>query len=843
MLEKINGRLSYIMMGVGVLVIGLISLVVFSISLFTVEIGFQLDQNERAVVNRMLEITDQKDAVGVFLKALESEQIYLDSFVQQQFTSSSYLFQQKNESDFLVDLNYVILGTREEAGFNEDAENKSRQSLITEAIKTAGFKHLAPAQNERTGTKILSWELEKDIATEENFSFGIRKIGGVLSANGTELRGDVYLDGDLQSTASFFEEDDENLNCTLLWDSREIRTGEYQSTVLLRSSDGRGVIMSDKNIVIPNFFSFVNDYVQRSHISADKDFMWFALDAQDRNAYINFVGLSGDVKVSLYDLYGNRIGVNDAWGKENETLRGRKQELDDTMLTQLRNESKNLFYVKVERGSSSGVKEEIDFTAVMSKEVIEVGNEGFLSVSIVSGSEDQEDPELLCRDLNGDEFSYKKSDVNFLPLNGYLSSLFLKNENGEQTHSFFPAFQKNTNEYALVLSEGTDKLLLDYVGTEGYAAEYTISLTDENDKEIKIEQDDAGKILPLAKSRNKLQIAVQGFDEDESLYTIFLLSGSDSNGFDRSTMSKFPQSYWNGLWLLHSLNPNHQFEAFDTGLTWEEVLQAQEVEGRSLIDNEAWSKPGSPVYDGSSWKAARRDVVEYFLDPRNFLDPMYVFQFEKLSFDESVHQKDGVSVMLKSSFMDTEEQDYAEYIMRAGREANASPYFLASRILQEMGPSGESMLAHGTLPGYEGYFNFYNIGSTPNTAVENGALINGARYAMWGKEPDAQVIDAEEAELMIPWDSAEKSIIGGGKWIAARYIQIGQDTLYYQKFDVIDNEDGLYQHQYATNIAMAHSEGRRYYQTYRSMDMLDSAFVFSIPVYLDMPTELAKWPS
>ena len=78
-----------------------------------------------------------------------------------------------------------------------------------------------------------------------------------------------------------------------------------------------------------------------------------------------------------------------------------------------------------------------------------------------------------------------------------------------------------------------------------------------------------------------------------------------------------------------------------------------------------------------------------------------------------------------------------------------------------MGYSGEPALCHGTLPGYEGYFNFYNIGSTPDPSIENGALINGARYAMWGVDPDLQEISEVEASLLLPWDNVEDAITGG----------------------------------------------------------------------------------
>jgi len=180
--------------------------------------------------------------------------------------------------------------------------------------------------------------------------------------------------------------------------------------------------------------------------------------------------------------------------------------------------------------------------------------------------------------------------------------------------------------------------------------------------------------------------------------------------------------------------------------------------------------------------------------------------------------------------------------MDAAEQANLSPLFIAAKIIQEMGRNGASPLAFGKLAGYEGAYNFYNIGSTPNTAVQNGAQINGALYALYGRKPAEKEITPDEAVYLLPWTTPERAITGGAIWIARSYIAIGQDTLYLQKFDLVA-EDGLYIHQYAQNIQMAWAEGRRTYSAYRDMQMLDTAFVFRIPVFLNMPEEWSPLPS
>jgi beta-N-acetylglucosaminidase len=338
---------------------------------------------------------------------------------------------------------------------------------------------------------------------------------------------------------------------------------------------------------------------------------------------------------------------------------------------------------------------------------------------------------------------------------------------------------------------------------------------------------------------------VTDFDKNTHEYRLYLLSGDDQEGYDTQTLDLFPASYRNGLWLLHNLQPSYQFVPYDTGIAWSDLMAAEDHEDKNLSSGNyypEWVKEDSPVYDAPDWMTAKTEVVAYFLDPRNFLDPVSIFQFEKLSFDPSIHTVEGIKSMVRGSFLEAREPDYASILLAAGQESGASPYFLASRIIQEMGRDGISELSSGTLPGYEGYFNFYNIGSTPDPDIENGALINGAKFAMWGRDPLLEELLDEEKALLLPWTSADLAIRGGALWIASSYIDIGQNTLYFQKFDVVANDDGLYYHQYAQNVSMAYSESIRYHRAYLSQDMLRSTFSFVIPVYLTMPEDYGYLP-
>lgn len=157
---------------------------------------------------------------------------------------------------------------------------------------------------------------------------------------------------------------------------------------------------------------------------------------------------------------------------------------------------------------------------------------------------------------------------------------------------------------------------------------------------------------------------------------------------------------------------------------------------------------------------------------------------------------------------------YSEIIMKAAEESGISPYSIAIKIIQEVGRKGSSSVS-GTYPGYEGYYNFFNIG-----AYDSGnAIENGLKYA---KEKG--------------WNSPYISIIEGSKYMADSYIGVGQNTAYFYKFDVVDDEKtGTFWHQYMTNVQDPSSQAKNLYNTYATNNMLDLSLNFIIPVFNDMP--------
>ena len=146
------------------------------------------------------------------------------------------------------------------------------------------------------------------------------------------------------------------------------------------------------------------------------------------------------------------------------------------------------------------------------------------------------------------------------------------------------------------------------------------------------------------------------------------------------------------------------------------------------------------------WVNASKRAVEYTMDPRNFLNEVRIFQFEKLSYDPNVNSKEGVEKILygtefynravsyrtHSGQVVNMQEKYSDLIWESAVYSGVSPYHLASRMKQEVGPFITHNSISGTVAGFEGYYNFYNIGATSSTEPL-GAIKNGLQFAKDGK--------------------------------------------------------------------------------------------------------------
>ena len=271
---------------------------------------------------------------------------------------------------------------------------------------------------------------------------------------------------------------------------------------------------------------------------------------------------------------------------------------------------------------------------------------------------------------------------------------------------------------------------------------------------------------------------------------------------------------------LQSKHPNWTFIISFTQLNWSDVINGESTGSRNVYSN------------GYQWVACSPSQVEYYMDPRNFLNDTDVFQFEQLSYNENVHNLAGVQSIISGTWMErynyylnavgeripfAEGENFAKWIYESAARNGISPYHLAARIIQEQGRDEPEGWGYGE--GWHGentgLYNLLNIEAYDSSPITSG-LAYSARKGL---------------------DTPQKAIEDGAKFLADGYITDGQDTLYFQKFNVTGEH--LYSHQYMTNVAAAYSEARTTKANYDAIGLTDAAKCFVVPVYDNMWTSAA----
>ncbi len=323
---------------------------------------------------------------------------------------------------------------------------------------------------------------------------------------------------------------------------------------------------------------------------------------------------------------------------------------------------------------------------------------------------------------------------------------------------------------------------------------------------------------------------------------------SDADFESYMTKQCFPESYKPYLRKLHEQHPKWIFTAQKLGVDWNTALKEECVVGRNLVHSSAlasWKSMEKGAYDfnggywyglDGSWVAASKEIIMYYMDPRNFLNDTYIFMFENQSYDSSYQTESGVKTILADTFMsgsytcpDTKKKyTYSQTFMDAAKKSGVSPYHLASRCRNEQGVNGAPQ-SLGTVKGYENYFNFFDIQAYATSTMTAAEM--GCKYAK-----------TTNPTYLLPWTNQYKSIVGGSIFLGTGYITKGQDTLYLQKFDMVDGGNGLYYHQYMTCVFGQANEAISLKNAY-SQDILNSAMEFKIPVYNNMPDKLCPKPT
>lgn len=367
----------------------------------------------------------------------------------------------------------------------------------------------------------------------------------------------------------------------------------------------------------------------------------------------------------------------------------------------------------------------------------------------------------------------------------------------------------------------------------------------------------------------------------------------------------FPVSYTEYLVELHKKYPEWEFVPMITGLDWQDSIDGErDPHSQQLIENNvqssymcSCSSCKGVIQEASNWVSASEEAVKYYMDPRNFLNEEYIFQFESTAYD-STHTKAGVEAILKNTWMynssitylnalgteKTYEEDgvaveYSDVILKAAKDSGMSAYYLASKIVQEVGSSSSSNAggSSGKNAPFNGIYNYYNIGaytgvrdglewangfmktirstvmyktaSTSGTQVVTvpsntevyyistsgdfyrvSAIVSGKTYSGYIKKSNISAYTSYGR----PWTNPQKTIYYGAQYIYDSFSET-QYTGYLQKFNVNPKSENLYNHEYMANVRAAAAEAKKTYNAYSSANILATKKVFSIPVFKNMP--------
>ena len=278
------------------------------------------------------------------------------------------------------------------------------------------------------------------------------------------------------------------------------------------------------------------------------------------------------------------------------------------------------------------------------------------------------------------------------------------------------------------------------------------------------------------------------------------------------TKQGFPESYKVKLRKLHKAHPNWGFVAYKTGISWSAALSKESKNKVSLIHKsypKKYRKGSKQIEPG--WYNANSKVVAYYMDPRNFLNENNIYMFEDLSY-KPAYQKEAVvkSILAPSKLPSCGFK--ANLFVKAGAKYKVSPVFLAARARQETGNGGKAVNGKSKLGKV---YNPFNIGAYGG----KDPLYNGLLYA--------------KAK---GWKTPAKAVNGGASLLAKSYINKGQHTTYYQRYNVRNGASKVATHQYMTNIMAAYSESLSTKNSYKSYGVVKKALIFEIPVYKSMPS-------
>ena len=273
---------------------------------------------------------------------------------------------------------------------------------------------------------------------------------------------------------------------------------------------------------------------------------------------------------------------------------------------------------------------------------------------------------------------------------------------------------------------------------------------------------------------------------------------------------------------LKKSHPNWNFKVLKTDLDWEDVIKGETKTHKNNVVYKAARYKYKWLCDCEShagnWYCASAEAVEYMMDPRNSINETDVFQFMNLTYDDDIDvkkYKKSVKDMLEDTFLDDKNIDkYVDAIVDQCKKSNVNPCYIPVKIIQEQGIHGGATFKMYNEDDKKYYYNIFNINATLTSTMKN-ALSYSVKHGL---------------------DTIEKCLRDGIEFLANGYLLAGQDTMYFEKFDVIGTKQGqLYNHQYAQDIMYAQYQGDSLRKALKDIDAIDCSYTFTIPLYNNMP--------
>ena len=339
-------------------------------------------------------------------------------------------------------------------------------------------------------------------------------------------------------------------------------------------------------------------------------------------------------------------------------------------------------------------------------------------------------------------------------------------------------------------------------------------------------------------------------------------------------LAAFPESYRKGLTALHNAHPSWHFIAQDTGTDWSRAVYEEYKFGDMLPEqNVGWwgtravsltwasnisswksTDPGAydwetgkwiTGWDGNSLVIASREIVQYFMDPRNFLTESGIFQFISFRYTGGVtaDQIADAARAIGTNYLagkginpDGSEMSYPQAILDAAEQTGVSPLYMVATITLENGQEGDSKKQiAGNTPGYNGLFNYYNIAAYVD---KSRGFDYAYQRALWYAGGENKGLTTYSR----PWNTRERAILGGAMYFAKNYLNAGQNTYYLKRFNVMSTAEEQFNHQFSTDIEGAYSEARLLSKTYTN-SLKAGKLVFYIPYYSGMPAKACPRPT